>query len=65
MSKRLPRGSVSPCVVTFNANHDTSEPVGLRWDPLDATAASLAAASAAAPSGATLDATVTTSARLG
>lgn len=41
MSKRLPRGSVSPCVVTFDANHDTSEPVGLRWDPLDVTAVSI------------------------
>lgn len=39
--KRLPRGSVAPCVVTFDANHDTSEPVGLRWVPADVTGVSI------------------------
>lgn len=39
--KRIPRGSVSPCVVTFDATHDPAEPVGLRWDPTAVTGVSL------------------------
>lgn len=41
MSKRLPKNSVSPCVVTFDANHDTSEPVALRWPPAAVTGVSI------------------------
>ena len=41
MSKRLPRGSVSPCVVTFDATHDPAEPAALRWDPTAVTGVSI------------------------
>lgn len=41
LPKRIPRGSVAPCVVTFDATHDTSEPAALRWDPLDVTGVSI------------------------